>query len=59
VFKSTHVEKILVDQGRAAGVRTRDGRVLKAKRGVVSNASIWDSRRLLPSDVVPEEVLGG
>ena len=32
-----HVEKILVDGGRAVGVRLRDGREWKARRAVVSN----------------------
>ena len=32
-----HVEKILVDGGRAAGVRLRDGREWKARLAVVSN----------------------
>jgi phytoene dehydrogenase-like protein len=33
-----HVEKILVDDGRAAGVRLRDGREWKARLAVVSNS---------------------
>ncbi|HEY7558740.1 MAG TPA: hypothetical protein VIH18_28450, partial [Candidatus Binatia bacterium] len=32
-----HVEKILVEKGRASGVRLRDGREWKARLGVVSN----------------------
>jgi phytoene dehydrogenase-like protein len=33
-----HVDKILVEEGRAAGVRLRDGREWKARLAVVSNA---------------------
>lgn len=33
-----HVEKILVEEGRAVGVRLRDGREWKARLAVVSNA---------------------
>jgi carotene isomerase len=38
----THVERILVDGGRASGVRLRGGEVLRAPI-VISNASIWDT----------------
>ncbi|MDB9524407.1 NAD(P)/FAD-dependent oxidoreductase [Oscillatoria sp. CS-180] len=45
----THVEAILMTNGRATGVRLKSGEVLSAKRAVVSNASIWDTLRLLPN----------
>ena len=48
----TRVEEILVDeeggQGRAAGVKLADGTVIKAREGVVSNAPIWDTLKLVP-----------
>ncbi|HEY7217697.1 MAG TPA: NAD(P)/FAD-dependent oxidoreductase [Candidatus Binatia bacterium] len=38
-----HVEKILVDEDRAVGVRLRDGREWKARRAVVSNADPYST----------------
>ena len=38
-----HVEKILVDEGRAVGVRLRDGREWKARLAVVSNADPYST----------------
>lgn len=61
----SHVEEILVEGGRAAGVRLRGNRapggrpeVIRAKKAVVSNASVWDTQRLLPEGeqpLVPEQ----
>lgn len=50
---NAHVEQVLVEQRRAVGVRLRDGVVLKARRAVISNASVWDTLKLLPADAVP------
>lgn len=49
---NAHVEKILVQQGRAIGVKLRAGEVLKAPI-VISNATIWDtySQLLNPEDL--------
>ena len=38
-----HVEKILVEDGRAAGVRLRDGREWKARLAVVSNSDPYST----------------
>ncbi|CAA6660174.1 unnamed protein product [Spirodela intermedia] len=43
-----HVEKIIVENGRATGVKLRSGQVT-----VVSNASMWDTLNMLPQDVIP------
>ncbi|MBD2257630.1 NAD(P)/FAD-dependent oxidoreductase [Pseudanabaena sp. FACHB-2040] len=51
---SAHVQEILVEEGRATGVRLRSGEVLRAQRAVVSNASTWDTLKLLPQDAVPK-----
>lgn len=53
VLLRSHVEQVLVEGGRAAGVRLRGGgggrpEVIRARRAVVSNASVWDTMRLLP-----------
>ncbi len=50
-----HVDKILVEDGRAVGVRLRDGREWKARRAVVSNV---DPHGTL-IDMVGEEHLDG
>ena len=38
-----HVEKILINEGRAIGVRLRDGREWKARLAVVSNADPYST----------------
>ncbi|CAB4298339.1 unnamed protein product [Prunus armeniaca] len=47
----SHVEKIVVANGRATGVKLRSG------QAVVSNASMWDTLNLLPKEVVPKSYL--
>lgn len=42
------VAEILLDGDRAVGVRLADGTVLRSRRAVVSNASVWDTLALLP-----------
>jgi carotene isomerase len=49
-----HVERVLVENGRAAGVRLRSGKVIRAHRAVVSNASVWDTIGLIPEGAVPK-----
>jgi hypothetical protein len=88
---SSHVEEIVVEGGRAVGVRLRNGQVgvlfifsvlrgakariccdclgdslskrchlyvqyVKARKAVVTNASMWDTVKLLPKDVLPAEL---
>lgn len=50
----THVEQILLESGRAAGVRLRKGEIIKAPV-VISNATIWDTytHLLHPQDLPP------
>ena len=53
VFCNAHVDEIEMDDARGAvGVRLRDGRCIRARRAVVSNASIWDTAKLcsIPED---------
>ncbi|HSM83411.1 MAG TPA: NAD(P)/FAD-dependent oxidoreductase [Nodosilinea sp.] len=47
------VENILVDQGRAAGVTLKSGETLEASL-VISNASIWDTLKLVPEGALPQ-----
>ncbi len=59
---NAHVEQVLVKgdslrdsfASRAVGVRLRGGNVIKARQAVVSNASVWDTLKLLPQDAVPK-----
>ncbi|GAA0161373.1 hypothetical protein LIER_17703 [Lithospermum erythrorhizon] len=50
----SHVENIIVENGRAVGVKLRSGQIIRARKAVVSNASMWDTLNLLPEDVVPK-----
>ncbi|KAL5566395.1 hypothetical protein UlMin_029559 [Ulmus minor] len=50
----SHVEKIVVENGRATGVKLRSGQFIRAKKAVVSNASMWDTLKLIPRDVIPK-----
>ncbi|MGB7440193.1 MAG: NAD(P)/FAD-dependent oxidoreductase [Coleofasciculaceae cyanobacterium] len=52
---STHVEHILIEDNRAVGVRLRGGEQIRTRRAVVSNASIWDTLKLLPEDTLPKK----
>ncbi|KAK1288305.1 hypothetical protein QJS10_CPB19g00194 [Acorus calamus] len=48
-----HVDKIVVENGRATGVKLRSGQFVRAKKAVVSNASMWDTLNMLPTEVIP------
>ncbi|KAK4476819.1 hypothetical protein RD792_015979 [Penstemon davidsonii] len=50
----SHVENIIVEDGRAIGVKLRGGQFVRAKKAVVSNASMWDTLNLLPKELVPK-----
>ncbi|MGD1850699.1 MAG: phytoene desaturase family protein, partial [Cyanophyceae cyanobacterium] len=52
---NAHVEEVWVESGRAVGVVLRGGQRVRATQAVVSNASVWDTLRLLPSNSVPEK----
>jgi phytoene dehydrogenase-like protein len=56
VLLNSHVKEIVIEDGRAVGVRLRRGnKVIRAKRAVISNASIWDTTKLLPEGTLPKE----
>lgn len=55
VQRRSHVEEILVEADRAVGVRLRSGEVIRVKNAVVSNASVWDTLKLLPENAVPRK----
>ncbi|KAI3860992.1 hypothetical protein MKX03_026661 [Papaver bracteatum] len=50
----SHVEQIVIENGRAVGVRLRSGQFIRAKKAVVSNASMWDTLNLLPKEAIPK-----
>jgi phytoene dehydrogenase-like protein len=53
VFCKSHVDKIIVQNGKATGVQLGD-RVIRAKQAVVSNLSVWD---LFGSGILDESAL--
>eukprot|EP01035_Chromulina_nebulosa_P017570 gene17570-23137_t len=58
VYLNSHVEEILFDNKRASGVKLRrKGKIVKAKRAVISNASIWDTIKLIPEGILPQEIV--
>ena len=50
VLSSNRVHEVLVEDGRAAGVRAGPGagRRIRARRAVVSNADVWTTSKLVP-----------
>ena len=54
VMLNAHVEEIMVEDGKAVGVRLADNSVVRANT-VVSNASSWDTLKLLPPSSIPAE----
>ena len=51
---NAHVEQVLVENNRAVGVRLRSGQEIRASKAVVSNASVWDTLKLIPEGAVPK-----
>jgi phytoene dehydrogenase-like protein len=49
-----HVDSVMVEEGRAVGIALRRGGTIRARRAVVSNASVWNTMRLLPDGAVPD-----
>jgi carotene isomerase len=54
---NNHVEQILVENNRATGVKLRNGTTLMANKAVISNASVWDTLKLLPDRILPQSYL--
>jgi phytoene dehydrogenase-like protein len=51
VLTSTPVEEVLVEDGRAVGVRVKGGKTIRAKQAVVSNADLYNTFKLVPEGV--------
>ncbi|NJO20039.1 MAG: carotene isomerase, partial [Spirulinaceae cyanobacterium RM2_2_10] len=45
---NAHIESVLLESGRAAGLRLRGGEVVRSRQAIVSNASAWDTVKLIP-----------
>ncbi|NEP61495.1 MAG: NAD(P)/FAD-dependent oxidoreductase [Symploca sp. SIO2G7] len=46
---NAHVEKIVLDGDRAIGVQLNNGQRIQAVQAIISNASVWDTLKLLPT----------
>jgi phytoene dehydrogenase-like protein len=44
---NAHVDEVIVENGRAVGVRLKNGNVVKARKAVVSNATPFDTVKML------------
>ncbi|GAX44270.1 amine oxidase [Tolypothrix sp. NIES-4075] len=51
---NAHVEQVLVENNRAVGVRLRGSKEIRASKAVVSNASVWDTLKLIPEGIIPK-----
>eukprot|EP00249_Psilotum_nudum_P016558 c25882_g1_i3 orf=294-1721(+) len=49
----SHVEQIVIKEGRAVGVKLKHGHFINARKAVISNASIWDTVNLIPEHELP------
>lgn len=54
---NAHVKQIVMKEGRAIAVQLHNGDHIHARCTVVSNASGWDTLRLLPADQIPPRFL--
>jgi len=54
VMTKAHVEEVLVENGRAAGVQLRGGSVIRAKEAVVSNADPGVTKHFFPRGTSPD-----
>ena len=55
VYVNEHVTEIIIEDGRAVGVRTKKGKEIRARHGVVSNATTVQTARLLPDSVAAKQ----
>jgi phytoene dehydrogenase-like protein len=56
---NAHVAQILTENGRAVGVQLKNGKIIKAKKAVVSNATPFDTVKMLggPDNELPPEAV--
>ena len=52
VLRNSHVERIILEDGRAAGVELRgNNKRIYARKAVVSNCDMWSTSKLIPTYV--------
>ena len=56
VLTRSHVEEIQITNNRATGVRLRNGTQIEATKAVVSNASVWDTVKLIAPENLPPDL---
>ena len=54
---ASHVKDIIVEDGKASGVRLRSGEILQASKAVISNASLNDTIKMLHPDLAVTQKL--
>ncbi|AUC60728.1 FAD-dependent oxidoreductase [Cyanobacterium sp. HL-69] len=59
LWLSSHVQEIMVENNRAVGVVLRNGKTIRARKAVISNASIWDTIPLIGEGVLPKDFVQG
>lgn len=52
---NAHVTQINIQNGQATGVTLRNGDTLTATQAVISNASVWDTLKLIPTDALAKK----
>lgn len=57
VMLNAHVDEVIIEGGRARGVSLQGGSRVLASKAVVSNASLWDTQRLLPASAVTPKMI--
>jgi len=61
VLLNSHVDQVVMEGGKAVGVKLRprgragSSEVVRARAAVVSNASVWDTMKLLPEGAAPPD----
>lgn len=58
VHTRSHVDRILLEGGRATAVQLRRGTTVRVRKAVVTNATLWDVQKLLPAGTFPEAFKG-
>jgi len=48
---STSVEEVLIEEGRAVGVRLKGGKAVRSRKAVVSNADLYHTYKMVPRGV--------
>ncbi len=54
---NAHVAEILLKNNRAVGVKLKGGKELEATKAVISNASVWDTLKLLPDTPLSQKFI--